>query len=107
MNGGPDPVLIRINEGTSTAPDDPTHRPDLSEEPAAVDKNDEDRILHVLDTVAEMAIATLREDGWPQTTTVAFANDGLAIYFGTAADSQKDRSPEPKKASVVECGREF
>lgn len=70
-----------------------------------MDKNDEDRILHVLDTVAEMAIATLREDGWPQTTTVAFANDGLAIYFGTAADSQKaaNIAHDPRVSIAMHC----
>jgi nitroimidazol reductase NimA-like FMN-containing flavoprotein (pyridoxamine 5'-phosphate oxidase superfamily) len=36
-----------------------------------------------------MTIATLRADGYPQATTVSYANDGLAVYFGTAGNSQK------------------
>jgi len=31
----------------------------------------------------------LRPDGWPQVTTVGYADDGLAIYFLCGADSQK------------------
>jgi nitroimidazol reductase NimA-like FMN-containing flavoprotein (pyridoxamine 5'-phosphate oxidase superfamily) len=36
-----------------------------------------------------MTIATLRSDGFPQATTVSYANDGLTVYFGTAGASQK------------------
>ncbi len=36
-----------------------------------------------------MTIATLRPDGWPQATTVAYANEGLTIYFVCGPDSQK------------------
>lgn len=36
-----------------------------------------------------MAISTLRPDGWPQTTIVGFANDGLAVYFLIFRSSQK------------------
>ena len=36
-----------------------------------------------------MRIATLRPDGWPQVTTVGYANDGFAIYFLCGPDSQK------------------
>jgi len=36
-----------------------------------------------------MTIATLRPDGWPQATTVGYGNEGLAIYFLCAPDSQK------------------
>ena len=31
-------------------------------------------------------------DGYPQATTVSFANDGLDIYFGCSEDSQKARN---------------
>lgn len=46
-------------------------------------------ILQLLDQHRTMRIATLRPDGWPQVTTVGYANDGLAIYFLCGADSQK------------------
>lgn len=36
-----------------------------------------------------MAIATLRYDGFPQTTWVHYINDGLKLYFATDASSQK------------------
>jgi general stress protein 26 len=36
-----------------------------------------------------MTIATIREDGYPQATIVSYVNDGLTIYFGCAARSQK------------------
>ena len=39
-----------------------------------------------------MTIATIRQDGYPQATTVSFANDGLDIYFGCSEDSQKARN---------------
>ncbi|OAE99913.1 pyridoxamine 5'-phosphate oxidase [Bradyrhizobium centrolobii] len=47
------------------------------------------RILRLLDQHRTMRIATLRPDGWPQVTTVGYANDGLAVYFLCGADSQK------------------
>ena len=46
-------------------------------------------ILSVLSRTDTLTVATVREDGWPQATVVSFVNDDLAIYFGTAPDSQK------------------
>ena len=46
----------------------------------------------ILDLLAQhriMTIATLRPDGWPQATTVGYANDGLTLYFVCGPDSQK------------------
>jgi nitroimidazol reductase NimA-like FMN-containing flavoprotein (pyridoxamine 5'-phosphate oxidase superfamily) len=53
--------------------------------------NDEIRrkILSILDQHRIMTISTLRPDGWPQATTVGYANDGLTIYFLCGPDSQK------------------
>src|SRR6478735_8219295 len=36
-----------------------------------------------------MTIATLRPDGWPQATTVGYANEGLTLYFLCGLNSQK------------------
>jgi nitroimidazol reductase NimA-like FMN-containing flavoprotein (pyridoxamine 5'-phosphate oxidase superfamily) len=47
------------------------------------------KILALLDQHRTMRIATLRPDGWPQVTTVGYANDGFAIYFLCGPDSQK------------------
>ena len=46
-------------------------------------------VLDLLDKHSLMTVATLRPDGWPQATTVGYANDGLTMYFLCAATSQK------------------
>lgn len=51
-------------------------------------------ILKHLKDHETMAVATLRKDGWPQATTVVYANDGLALYFVCDRDSQKVRNIE-------------
>jgi len=48
-----------------------------------------DLAVSVLTAAADLTIATLRPDGYPQATTVSFVSDGLAIYFGAGAKSQK------------------
>lgn len=48
-----------------------------------------ERILKLLEQHRIMTIATLRPDGWPQATTVGYANDGLTLYFLCGPDSQK------------------
>lgn len=48
-----------------------------------------DKILDLLGQHRIMTIATLRPDGWPQATTVGYANDGLTLYFLCGPDSQK------------------
>lgn len=45
--------------------------------------------IRMLDSHRIMAISTLRPDGWPQTTIVGYANEGLAIYFLVFRLSQK------------------
>ena len=47
------------------------------------------KILRLLDQHRIMTVATLRADGWPQATTVGYANDGLRLYFLCGLDSQK------------------
>lgn len=47
------------------------------------------QILSLLDQHRDMSLATLRPDGWPQATTVGYANDGLTLYFLCGHDSQK------------------
>ena len=46
-------------------------------------------IIDVLNHARDLAIATIREDGYPQVTTVSFVHDGLSIYFGCGRHSQK------------------
>ena len=54
-----------------------------------MDSATRDKIVAILDGGNEMTIATVRPDGYPQATTVSYVHDGLTLYFGTAADSQK------------------
>jgi nitroimidazol reductase NimA-like FMN-containing flavoprotein (pyridoxamine 5'-phosphate oxidase superfamily) len=51
------------------------------------------KILNVLDQHRVLTIATLRPDGWPQATTVVYANEGLTIYFVS-------RQPKSYKSSA-------
>lgn len=51
-----------------------------------------EKITTLLDHHRIMSIATLRPDGWPQATTVGYANDGLDLYFLCGIDSQKARN---------------
>ncbi|MDG4906061.1 pyridoxamine 5'-phosphate oxidase family protein [Mesorhizobium sp. WSM4898] len=47
------------------------------------------KIETLLDQHRIMTIATLRQDGWPQATTVGYVNEGLTLYFLCGLDSQK------------------
>ena len=48
-----------------------------------------DQIITILDGARDMTIATMREDGYPQATTVSYVHDELTIYFGCGVSSQK------------------
>ena len=48
-----------------------------------------DQIITILDGARDMTIATVREDGFPQATTVSYVHDELTIYFGCGVSSQK------------------
>ena len=54
-----------------------------------MDEEIRQKILTLLDQHRIMTIATLRPDGWPQATTVGYANEGLTLYFLCGPDSQK------------------
>lgn len=47
-----------------------------------------DQILTLLEQHRIMTVATLRPDGWPQATTVGYANDGFTLYFLCGLESQ-------------------
>jgi general stress protein 26 len=49
-------------------------------------------IVAILEEANDLTIATVREDGYPQATTVSYVDDGLTIYFGCAAGSQKAKN---------------
>jgi len=50
------------------------------------------QVISIIDDIDDLTIATVRDDGYPQATTVSYANDGLTIYFGTTTDAQKARN---------------
>jgi PPOX class probable F420-dependent enzyme len=54
-----------------------------------MDRTQEAFVLGVMKRARDLTLATVREDGYPQATTVSFASDGLKIYVGTGRDSQK------------------
>ena len=49
-------------------------------------------ILEQLKAHRNMSLATVRSDGYPQATTVTYANDGLTLYFACDRNSQKVRN---------------
>jgi nitroimidazol reductase NimA-like FMN-containing flavoprotein (pyridoxamine 5'-phosphate oxidase superfamily) len=57
-----------------------------------MDRKLQDQIVSIIDDVNDMTIATVRQDGFPQATTVSYFNDGLTIYFLTSAESQKAKN---------------
>jgi len=46
-------------------------------------------VIFILDQANAMTIATVGEEGYPPATRVSYVNDGLTVYFGCAAESQK------------------
>lgn len=54
-----------------------------------MDKETETFILDLLKSHNILTLATIREDGYPQATTVGYVNDGLTIYIATFPEAQK------------------
>lgn len=54
-----------------------------------MDQSFKDFVLQVIDGAADLTLATLRPDGYPQATTVSYAHDGLNLYVGIGSRSQK------------------
>jgi general stress protein 26 len=57
-----------------------------------MDSATHEKIVKILSAATDMTIATVRPDGYPQATTVGYVNEGVKVYFGTSADSQKARN---------------
>ncbi len=57
-----------------------------------MDRALEATILQLLSSENDMTIATVRDDGYPQATTVSYVSDGMKIYFGCSGDSQKAKN---------------
>lgn len=54
-----------------------------------MDKSTEQFVLDIIAQGKDLTLATVRPDGYPQATTVSYANDGMDIYVGIGKDSQK------------------
>lgn len=72
-----------------------------------MDENKRRQITSIIDDVDDMTIATVRDDGYPQATTVSYVNEGLTIYFGTAADSQKAKNIAKENKVSLTINRDY
>ena len=63
--------------------------------------------LQILDDNRIMSIATIRPDGWPQSTIVGYANEGWSVYFLIYRSSQKFKNISHEKRVSVSIGHEF
>lgn len=60
--------------------------------------------VDILEQALDISVATNRADGWPQATIVSYVHDGLVIYFGTWARSQKAANvARDPRVSVTAC----
>jgi nitroimidazol reductase NimA-like FMN-containing flavoprotein (pyridoxamine 5'-phosphate oxidase superfamily) len=66
----------------------------------------EGKAISILNAHKTMAIATLRQDGWPQNTIVGYANDGLLIYFLVSRASQKLANIQQDERIAIALGKE-
>jgi len=66
-----------------------------------------EKAIDILQDNRLMAISTLRPDGWPQTTMVSYANEGILIYFVVARQSQKFANIERDDRVSLVIGRDF
>ncbi len=62
--------------------------------------------LEILDDNRIMSIATVRADGWPQSTIVGYANDGWRLYFLISRTSQKFANISHDNRISVSVGHE-
>ena len=66
----------------------------------------QEKAIRILDSHRIMAISTVRPDGWPQTTIVGYANDGLDVYFLILRTSQKFANIQRDDRVSVAIGEE-
>ena len=64
------------------------------------------RTIAILDAHRIMAVSTIRGDGWPQTTIVGYANDGLTLYFMILRSSQKFANIQRDNRVSIAIGQE-
>jgi nitroimidazol reductase NimA-like FMN-containing flavoprotein (pyridoxamine 5'-phosphate oxidase superfamily) len=63
----------------------------------------EEKAMEILEQNRVMVLATVRPDGWPQTTFVGYANDGADLYFVIFRGSQKfaNIAAEPRVSIAI------
>ena len=66
-----------------------------------------DQIISIIDDMQDMTIATVREDNFPQATTVSYVNDGFTLYFATNQDSQKAKNIEKNNRVSITIDRHY
>ena len=64
-------------------------------------------ILDFLDRHGILTLATNRQDGWPQATTVSYVNDGLVLYAFISRLSQKYQNIQRDPRSSIAIAGEF
>lgn len=62
--------------------------------------------LQILDDNRIMSVATVRPDGWPQSTIVGYANEGWRLYFLIYRTSQKFSNISNDNRISVSVGHE-
>lgn len=67
----------------------------------------EDDIIAILDANRLMAISTLMPNGWPQTTFVGYANEGLIIYFIVSRAGQKFANIQRDQRVAIAISRDY
>ncbi|MCY6379655.1 pyridoxamine 5'-phosphate oxidase family protein [Hoeflea prorocentri] len=72
-----------------------------------MDQEKRNQVVSIIDDVNDMTIATVRDDGFPQATTVSFMNDGLTLYFMTTSDSQKASNIAKNNRVSVTINRDY
>jgi len=65
------------------------------------------KAVEILDQNRLMAIATLRSDGWPQSTMVGYANEDILLYFVISRESQKFANIARDDRVSIVIGRDF
>lgn len=71
-----------------------------------IDAATERFVQRLLDRHRVMALATVRPDGYPQATMVAFAHDGLTLFVAVDSASQKARNIRRNGKVSVAIGRD-
>ena len=63
----------------------------------------EEKAIEILEQNRVMVLATVRSDGWPQTTLVGYANHGADLYFLIFRGSQKfaNIAAEPRVSIAI------